>query len=223
LLGKPDPLLAEKQIGGVLLNPNLWQRIVGARLSEILDMENQKAKAPTIKMEPEKEVGLIDATKEGTRIKQYPPKQEEVFFDAADLFLENLVAGFKALKVCLPLAVGFAIWGATLPEFVFDLVPEAACLDFKWVHLMNKVTEFSTVLKHGVPEANGTIGGIPMTDLVNQEARECIERFDPLGINTAQNRKATIAILFVAYCALAFISEEAFQLAAKIPIEEFPG
>ena len=37
LLGKPDPLLAEKQIGRVLLNPNLWQRIVGARPSEIPD------------------------------------------------------------------------------------------------------------------------------------------------------------------------------------------
>jgi hypothetical protein len=46
-----------------------------------------------------------------------------------------------------------------------------------------KLLRVRTILKHGVPKANVTIGGILMADLVNQEARECIERFDPLGIN----------------------------------------
>jgi hypothetical protein len=232
LLGKPDLVVAKKGIAlgmelRVLLGPNLWQRIVGARLSEICDMEHQKAKAPTIKIKREKGVGLLDATKEGTRINKYLPKQEDVFFDASDVFISNSVAGFKAstLKVFFPVAIGFTIWWAALPEFVIDLVPEG-CLDPKWIQLMNKVMELSTVLKHGVPEANGTIGGIPMTDLVNKEAKEFIERtitFDPLDIHKEENRKATIVILFVAYCALAFISEEAFQLAAQVPVEQFLG
>lgn len=77
------------------MHSNLWQRIVGARLSEILDMENQKARAPTIKMEQEKEVGLIEVLMKGTRIKQYPPEQDDVFFDAADTFLQILLLDLR--------------------------------------------------------------------------------------------------------------------------------
>lgn len=39
-----------------LMVANCWSRLL-----EILDMENQKAKTLTIKMEPENEVELIDA------------------------------------------------------------------------------------------------------------------------------------------------------------------
>lgn len=77
---------------------------------------------------------------------------------------------------------------------------------------MKKVAEILTILKHGEPDENDTIGGIPMTDLVNSDAKEIIEKrttFDPLDLNKRENRKKSLAILFVAYCALALISEEA--------------
>lgn len=109
MLGKPDLGIACMQ-GRV---PNNWQRIVGARLSEILDMEKAKARVSAIQaIKREPEVGLLDTTKEGTRIQPYPPKQEDVFFDAADVFLEKVVARFResTLRVCFPLAIGFTIW-----------------------------------------------------------------------------------------------------------------
>ena len=171
-----------------------------------------------IKREPE--VGLLDICKEGTRIQPYPPKQDYIFFDAADVFLENSVARFRksTLIVCLPLAIGFTIWWAVLPEFVIDWAPEF-WLDPKLIKILNKMMALSAILKKGTPDENDTIGGIPMTDLVNSESKEFFERhnFDPLDIKKGHNRKLTIAVLFVAYFALALSCEEAL----KIPVEEF--
>ncbi|CAK9146037.1 unnamed protein product [Ilex paraguariensis] len=183
-----------------------------------------KARVSTIQsIKRETEVGLLDISKDDTRIQPYPPKQEDVFFDAVDVFLEKVVARFRqsTLIVCFPLAIGLTIWWAGMPEFVIDWVPEC-CLDHKWIKIWKGIMEISIVLKQGVLDENGTIGGIPMTDLVNSESREYFERttFDPLDIKKRHNRKVTIAVLFVAYLALALSCEEALQVVAHIPVEE---
>ncbi|CAK9145820.1 unnamed protein product [Ilex paraguariensis] len=183
-----------------------------------------KARVSTIQsIKRETEVGLLDISKDDTRIQPYPPKQEDVFFDAVDVFLEKVVARFRqsTLIVCFPLAIGLTIWWAGMPEFVIDWVPEC-CLDHKWIKIWKGIMEISIVLQQGVLDENGTIGGIPMTDLVNSESREYFERttFDPLDIKKRHNRKVTIAVLFVAYLALALSCEEALQVVAHIPVEE---
>lgn len=208
----------------------MWKTMIGTGNlpqpigeTEIHVHKSGKGKAiQAIKRYPE--VGLLDITKDGTRIQPYPPKQEEIFFDAADVFLEQVVARFRksTLIVCYPLAIGFTIWWAALPEFVIDWAPEC-WLDPKLIKIWDGLMELSAILNKGVPDENGTIGGIPMTDLVNSESKEFFERqtFDPLDIKKGHNRKVTIAVLFVAYFALVLGCEEALKLAAHIPVEEF--
>ncbi|CAK9153734.1 unnamed protein product [Ilex paraguariensis] len=198
-----------------------WKTLIGTSwplVKKIDYKESGKGKAiQVIKRVPE--VGLLDITKDSTRIQPYPSKQDDIFFDAADVFLEKSVARFResTFQVCFPLGIGFIIWWTALPEFVIEQVPES-CLDHKWIKIWIKVMGISTVLEKGEPDENGTIGGIPLTDLVNSESKEYLERitFDPLDINKGLNRKHTIAVLFVAFLALTLGCEEAL----KIPVED---
>ncbi|CAK9165880.1 unnamed protein product [Ilex paraguariensis] len=125
-----------------------WKTLIGTShplslmaIGEKNVLQSGKGKAiQVIKREPE--VGLLGITKNHTRIQPYPSKQDDIFFDAADVFLEKSVARFResTFQVCIPLAIGFIIWWTALPEFVIEQLPES-CLDHIWIKIWRKVVK----------------------------------------------------------------------------------
>lgn len=81
--------------------------------------------------------------------------------------------------------------------------------------VMTKALGLLNALKHGmdVPATDGTIGGIPIINLVNQAALEVVVPTpDPAGITSYDARKSTLVLLLYALV-FGFMGAPFFQLA----------
>lgn len=89
------------------------------------------------------------------------------------------------------LILGVALWLGEIPAFLMDLL-RWGWLDQNRVPVMTKALGLLNALKHGmdVPATDGTIGGIPIINLVNQAALEVVVLTpDPAGITSYDARK----------------------------------
>lgn len=153
--------------------------------------------------------------------------QEDNFYDACDINYHMKIAKMTAFKwkIDYVLFKGFILWWGLLPVFITDISRNYyRCLDSEYIISMKQIFMLLIRYKyHSVIDNTVLEDHILMDNLQKSEEQIYVDGImgnDEQDPQKLENRKKTIIIVLSSFIALVFISDEAFRLAAEIPVSE---
>lgn len=176
--------------------------------------------------------GIPDIMKNRPKFNKYDgdffyDAQEDHFYDAYDINYHMKIAKMIAFKwkIDYVLFKGFILWWGLLPVSITDISRNNyRCLDSEYIISMKQI--FMVMIRykyHSVIDDTVLEDHILMDNLLKSEEQIYVDGImgnDEQDPKKLENRKKTIIIVLSSFIALVFISDEAFRLAAEIPVSE---
>lgn len=151
--------------------------------------------------------------------------QEDHFYDANDINYDLQIAKVMAFKWKLDYVLykGFILWLALLPPFMTDLSRTLSrCLDSEYIMSLKQIFMIIIRYKYNDVIDNSVLEDPQILDNVMKSEEQIY--VDSKTGNDAQeqlmNRKKAILLVLSSFIVLVLISQEAFRLAAEIPVSE---